>query len=52
LPLYKSDSIFKNLPENTMLCFTVEAPAIVRTGDRYELQKKVLAELVAFGRQD
>jgi hypothetical protein len=52
LPLYKSDSIFKNLPENTMLCFTVEAPAIVRTGDRYELQKDVFEELVAFGQQD
>lgn len=51
LPLYKSNSIFKELPEDTMLCFTVEAPAIVRTGDPYELQKKVLAELVSFGQE-
>lgn len=51
LPLYKSNSIFKNIPEDTMLCFTVEAPAIVRTGDLYELQKQVLAELVTFGKE-
>lgn len=50
LPLYKSNSVFKNIPEDTMLCFTVEAPAIVRTGDLYELQKDVLAALVSFGK--
>ncbi len=52
LPLYDSNSVFKNIPEDTLLCFTVEAPALVRTGTAYENQKLVFAELLNYGREE
>lgn len=52
LPLYDSNSVFKNIPEDTLLCFAVEAPALMRTGTTYENQKEVFAALLEFGREE
>lgn len=52
LSLYDSNSVFKNVPEDTMLCFAAEAPALMRTGTSYENQKKVFAALLEFGNEE
>ena len=52
LPLYDSNSVFKNIPRDTLLCFAAEAPALMRTGTSYENQKQVFAAMVAFGGEE
>ena len=49
LALYDSNSVFKNIPEDTLLCFATEAPALMRTGTSYENQKKIFAALLSYG---
>ncbi|MBQ8235239.1 MAG: hypothetical protein IJZ37_00975 [Clostridia bacterium] len=52
LPFYKSNSVFKNISPNALLCFTVEAPVLVRTGDSYENQKTIFARLVNYEKEE